>query len=200
MTYMLCRNRVADFSRWKAVFASHEAVHLSAGLRLIQIWRDVEDANDIFFMFEVASMEKAREFIGNPEAAKAGEVSGVLDGEYHFIEDAGACSDCRVPWLAGTSSSAPARPFDPTLDLVVVQETNDRIQLALAKGLLEEADIPYFVLGQIATLVQSVDASLHKWVRVQVPCDREAEARELLEGMLVEEAGPQDGEEPGGNA
>lgn len=32
-------------------------------------------------------MEKAREFISNPEAAKAGEVSGVMDGEYHFIQD-----------------------------------------------------------------------------------------------------------------
>ena len=93
------------------------------------------------------------------------------------------CSDCRVPLLAGTPPPEPARPFDPTLDLVVVLETNDGIQLALAKGMLEDSDIPFFVLGQIATLVQSVDASLHKWVRVQVPCDREAEARELLEGM-----------------
>ena len=56
----------------------------------------------------------------------------------------------------------PARPFDPDLDLVVVLETNDRIQLALAKGLLEDADIPFFVLGQIATLVQDVDGFLHK--------------------------------------
>jgi hypothetical protein len=40
-------------------------------------------------MFEVARGEKAREFISNPEAAKAGEISGVVDGEYHFIEDAG---------------------------------------------------------------------------------------------------------------
>jgi len=89
--------------------------------------------------------------------------------------------------------------------LVVVLETNDRIQLARVKGLLEDADIPFFVLGQIATLVQDVDGFLHKWVRVQVPRDREAEARELLEGMLHAEAGPPDaGEdaagEPGGNA
>ena len=85
MTYMLCRNRVADFSRWKAVFVSHQAAHQEAGLRLVHIWRAIEDANDIFFLFEVDSMEKARGFIGNPEAAKAGEVAGVLDGEYHFI-------------------------------------------------------------------------------------------------------------------
>ena len=90
MTYMLCRNRVADFSRWKAVFASHQAAHREAGLRLVHIWRAVEDRNNVFFLFEVASTEKAREFIGNPEAAQAGEASGVIDGEYHFVGDAGA--------------------------------------------------------------------------------------------------------------
>ena len=90
MIYMLCRNRVAEFSRWKAVFASHEAAHREAGLRLVHIWRGVEEPNNIFFLFEVASMEKAREFIGNPEAAKAGEASGAIDGEYHFVGDAGA--------------------------------------------------------------------------------------------------------------
>ena len=32
--------------------------------------------------------------------------------------------------------------FDPELDLAVVLETNDRIQLALAKGLLEDSGMP----------------------------------------------------------
>jgi hypothetical protein len=45
--------------------------------------------NNVFFLFEVASIEKARQFIGDPEAAKAAEASGVIDGEYHFVEDAG---------------------------------------------------------------------------------------------------------------
>jgi hypothetical protein len=79
--------------------------------------------------------------------------------------------------------------FDPNLGLVVVLETNDRIQLALAKGMLEEAGIPFYVLGQIATLIQDVDGFLHKWVRIQVPRDREAEARELLAEMVVAEPG-----------
>jgi hypothetical protein len=90
MIYMLCRNRVADFSRWKAVFASHETAHRNAGLRLVQIWRAVADPNNVFFMFEVASIAKAREFMGNPEAGEAGQASGVIDGEYHFVEDGGA--------------------------------------------------------------------------------------------------------------
>ena len=89
MTYMLCRNRVADFSRWKAIFASHQAAHQQAGLRLVHIWRKLEEPNDVFFLFEVASLDKAREFIANPEAANAAEASGVIDGEYHFVNDAG---------------------------------------------------------------------------------------------------------------
>jgi hypothetical protein len=76
---------------------------------------------------------------------------------------------------------------DPDPDLVVVLETNDRIRLAFAKGLLEDAGIPFFVLGQIATLVQDIDPFLLKWVRIQVPHDRETEAKELLAQL---EAGP----------
>jgi hypothetical protein len=75
-------------------------------------------------------------------------------------------------------------PADPTLELVVIMETNNRIELALAKGLLEEAEIPFFILGQITTLLQDIDPLLHKWVAIQVPRDREAEATEILEAML----------------
>ena len=89
MTYMLCRNRVAGFSQWKSVFSSHAEAHQNAGLRLASIWRSLEEPNNVFFLFEVASIEKAQEFIRNPEAATAGQSSGVLDGEYHFVEDAG---------------------------------------------------------------------------------------------------------------
>jgi len=84
------------------------------------------------------------------------------------------CSGCHVPLLSGT----------PSLDPVVVLETNDRIQLAMAKGLLADAGIPVYVAGQIATLIQDVDGFLRKWVKLQVPRAREAEARELLEQVM----------------
>ena len=72
---------------------------------------------------------------------------------------------------------------DSATRLVVVLETNDQIQLAMAKGLLEDAGIPLFVQGQLATLYQSVDGFLRKWVRLQVPEDRAAEAKDLLEQL-----------------
>jgi Putative prokaryotic signal transducing protein len=94
------------------------------------------------------------------------------------------CSDCRVSLVAGAPPLKAAALFDPTLEAVVVLETNDPIQSALAKGLLEDAEIPFFVLGQVARLVASVDPFLHKWVRIQVPQARAEEARELLGSLL----------------
>ena len=105
------------------------------------------------------------------------------------------CADCRVSLLAGTP---PQKTGDPALDLVVVLETNDSFQLALVKGLLEEAGIPFFILGQITTLVTDVDGFLKKWVRVQVPRDREAEARELLAELRQAQTIPQAADEDGG--
>jgi hypothetical protein len=108
------------------------------------------------------------------------------------------CSDCHVPLLTGEAPEEAADSFDPTLDLVVVMESNDRVQFAMARGLLEDAGIPFFILGQIGTLVNDVDGFLHKWVKLQVPRDREQEARELLEGLVHPETiPPGEDEEPG---
>lgn len=86
MIVMLCRNRVANFSKWKAVFDSHAQAHRAAGLRLRDLWRDLDDPNNVFFVFEVASLDDARAFISDPVAAEAGKTSGVLEEEYHFLE------------------------------------------------------------------------------------------------------------------
>ncbi len=86
MTQLICRNRVADYARWRAVFDSHAEAHQETGLRLTSMWRDIEDPNNIFFLFDVLDTDKAREFVSSPGAAQAGEVSGVIDGELHFVE------------------------------------------------------------------------------------------------------------------
>ena len=86
MVVMLCRNRVVDFEKWKRVFDSNPTALRNAGLRLTNLWRDVEEPNNVFFLFEVADTDKARAFISSPAAAETGRTSGVLDGECHFLE------------------------------------------------------------------------------------------------------------------
>jgi Putative prokaryotic signal transducing protein len=101
-----------------------------------------------------------------------------------FREGFTECSDCHIPWLAGPPPPAPPTHFDPSLDPVIVLVTNDQIQLAMAKGLLEAEGIPFVALGEITTLVTDVDPLLHKRVEIQVPRDSEAEAREALGPVL----------------
>ena len=87
MIYMLCRNRVADFDSWYKIFSSPTSALKESGLQLVNLWRSVEDPNNVFFIFRVESIEKAKAFVSTPEAAETGKRSGVLDGEYHFLRD-----------------------------------------------------------------------------------------------------------------
>jgi hypothetical protein len=86
---MLCRNKVADFRKWKAVFDSHKHAHQNAGLTLEGLWRGLEDDNNIFFIFAVADLTRAKAFISAPDAAQIGKDAGVLEGDYWFVTDAG---------------------------------------------------------------------------------------------------------------
>jgi len=94
-----------------------------------------------------------------------------------YTDGSTECRRCRFP--------LEQRPSSDASEWVVVFETTDRVQLAMAKGLLESARIPFLAGGQIATLVQDVDGFLHKQVRLQVPNEHEEEALELLEQLRL---------------
>lgn len=86
MTQLLCRCRVEDFEKWKAVFDSHAELHREAGLTLTNMWRSISEPDDVFFVFKVKDLELAKAFMNSPDSVEAGEVSGVLDGEYYFAD------------------------------------------------------------------------------------------------------------------
>ena len=82
---LLVRNKVKDFDRWKRVFDSQDKSARAAGLVLIQMWRSVDETNEVFFTFEVEDRAGAESFMSSPEAASAGGEAGVIDGDYHFL-------------------------------------------------------------------------------------------------------------------
>lgn len=88
MNYMVCRNHVQSYEHWRKIFDSHAAAHAEAELKLVHVWRKTKHPNDVFFVFEIGDMEKASAFINAPTAEDAGVDSGVIDGEYHFVESA----------------------------------------------------------------------------------------------------------------
>jgi hypothetical protein len=86
MTYMLCRNRVADYQTWRRKFDSQKEASLEAGLTLVNLWQSLDDPNNVFFLFKVDNLEKAKAFISAPGNAEIGKAAGVLDGEIHFVD------------------------------------------------------------------------------------------------------------------
>jgi hypothetical protein len=70
---------------------------------------------------------------------------------------------------------------DPNLRLVTVFEARDPLAVAAAKGLLEEADIPFYVHGEEhAFRLEGISPLAPPPCRIEVGEDREAEARKLL--------------------
>ena len=87
MLVLLTRNRVKDFDRWKVIFDAQEEAGRTAGLLLKEMWTETQDKNNVFFTFEVQDIEKARAFLNDPKSAEIGQQAGVLDGEYHFLNE-----------------------------------------------------------------------------------------------------------------
>jgi hypothetical protein len=86
MNYMLCRNRVRNFANWKRVFDGHADAHRKAGLKLVHLWQDEDIPSQVFFLFEIEDIARARAFVNGPAAAESSRESGLIEGEFHFFK------------------------------------------------------------------------------------------------------------------
>lgn len=87
MTELLVRNRVKDYSQWKRVFDAQDEAARQAGLHLKQMWTSRNDPHNVFFLFEVESVERATAYMADPASAEVGVRAGVLDGDVWFLEE-----------------------------------------------------------------------------------------------------------------
>ena len=79
MNYLICRNKVANFDQWKRVFDSHAEAQTKAGLRIERIWRGLDNAHDVFMLFAVDDLDKAKAFLNSPSVPDAQRTSGMID-------------------------------------------------------------------------------------------------------------------------
>jgi hypothetical protein len=84
---LICRQRVADFDAWKRVFQSHAAAQRSAGLEIDKILRNIDDPSEVYMVFRVTELDKAREFVTSSDVTDAQRESGVVSQtEILFLE------------------------------------------------------------------------------------------------------------------
>ena len=87
MKYMFCYNKVIDYKRWRTIFDSHKEAHVNAGLKLINIFRSIESENEIYFIFEISEIIKAKEYVTNHESEVIGKAAGVLEGTIQYLDE-----------------------------------------------------------------------------------------------------------------
>jgi hypothetical protein len=98
------------------------------------------------------------------------------------------CSDCQVALVLSLPTDPPETP-EPApppisdLDTVTVLTTTDPVALALAKGSLEDAGIPYYIAGELTGPGESISPLMNRWQRIAVSREDEEEARRLLEPL-----------------
>ena len=116
MNYMLCRNRVRNFDQWKGVFDTHAEAHRAAGLKLVHLWYELNNPRNIFFLFEVEDVERARAFLENADATKAEHESGLIEGDFRFFGQSMGY---------GPLSEAASREFTAVAESVATKEANE---------------------------------------------------------------------------
>ena len=85
---LLVRNKVANVAVWREYLEADRLVALEYGLQLVSLWYGVEDPNEVFFLLDVADIDRAKAFMARPESRDIGEKSGVIDGEFFFLNPA----------------------------------------------------------------------------------------------------------------
>jgi hypothetical protein len=83
---LLVRNKVRDFSTWHAYFEEDHAAAAEYGVTLAHLWQAVDDPNDVFFLLDIEDVDRANAFMARPESREIGVRSGVIDGEFYYLE------------------------------------------------------------------------------------------------------------------
>ena len=84
---LLVRNRVKDFSNWYVYFMQDSAAAAGYGVTLARLWQTAEDPNNVFFILDIEDVDRANAFMARPESLEIGAISGVIDGEFHYLEE-----------------------------------------------------------------------------------------------------------------
>jgi hypothetical protein len=79
MGYLLVRHKVKEFQEWKRVFDSHKDAQRRAGLKIEKVMRNLYEPEEVFLLFEVTDLAKARGFVFSPEVTEAKAQSGIVD-------------------------------------------------------------------------------------------------------------------------
>jgi heme-degrading monooxygenase HmoA len=88
MPYLLVRQKVTDYEKWKSAFDAHGVTRQANGSRGGQLFRSATDPNELIVLLEWHDLEKARQFALSEELREVMQRAGVVDHPtIYFLKD-----------------------------------------------------------------------------------------------------------------
>jgi hypothetical protein len=78
MAHLLVRHKVANYARWKRAYEAHSLARRKAGLREKNLLRSVKNPREVFILFQVGNLKKAKGFAASPDLRRAMKSAGVV--------------------------------------------------------------------------------------------------------------------------
>ncbi len=78
MVNVLLTHEVADFASWKVGFESDEPNRAQAGVKIVQVFNDVDNPNIVTVLTEFPSIEAVHGFVNSPGLKAGMEKAGVV--------------------------------------------------------------------------------------------------------------------------
>jgi len=78
MANMLTQHKVEDHEAWRPHFDRHEEARVAAGITNPRVYRNADDPNDLVLVFDVADIDRAKEFGQSQDLRETMERAGVI--------------------------------------------------------------------------------------------------------------------------
>ncbi len=88
MVYLLVRNKVKDFTKWKSAFDEHGNARKQNGSKGGFFFRNINDPNETIFLLEWDNLKNARGFAESEDARNVLMEAGLTDKpDIYFLEE-----------------------------------------------------------------------------------------------------------------
>ena len=87
MTYLFCRHKVTNFTKWKRAYNAHLGARQLAGLTELHLLQGIDDPNEVVILFAADDFDKAKALTSSAEVRVIIQNSGVMgEPEFCFLK------------------------------------------------------------------------------------------------------------------
>ncbi len=88
MPYLVIRQKVEDYAKWKTLFDENGATRKASGSKGGSLFRNADDPNELVILLEVDDLQNARQFAQSEDLRETWQRAGVADKpDIYFLDE-----------------------------------------------------------------------------------------------------------------